>query len=267
MNWYSVGLAAASGALAALVATLVFGHKTERKLAFGLAFAVLFLVFNTLSKHFMLPQLNAFGAKSDFEKVVRDTPVFQSIREYEPETYASLEEFFVEAVRRGEDKQKTIDGAREKISSVIVKRLPKASDAAVAGYMSVLVEQMSALHDQGGGLCFKYLFPQVEGGIDAPGVFSSELLKRDMEAMDLAIRSYDETRGIPTEAEVIPLLQPLYAELYEAYGDGVSVLSNPAAENVDRERLCDITRALYAGILGLEPDQSVKVLRWMLAQG
>lgn len=267
MNWYSVGLAAASGALAGLLATLIFGRKPEKKLAFGIAFAALFVVFNTLSKQFILPELNALNAKSDFENVLRDTPAFQSIRQYEPDTYASLEASFVEAARRGDGQQKTIDMAREKISSIVIKRLPKASDEAVLKYMDVLVEQLSELQNQGNGLCFKYLFPQIEGGIDASSAFSGELLKRDLEALDLTIRTYDDSRGIPTEAEVVPFLQPLYAGLYETYGDEVAVLANPAGENVDKEKLCDITKTLYSRILELEQGQSVKVLRWMLAQG
>ena len=58
MNWYSVGLAAASGGLAALVARLIFGRTSDKKRAYVMAVVILFIVFNTLAERFILPRFN-----------------------------------------------------------------------------------------------------------------------------------------------------------------------------------------------------------------
>ncbi len=266
MNWYSVGLAAASGALAAVIATLFFGKKPEKKTVFTMVFVVLFVAFNTLSKEFILPELNAFKAKSDIQEIFADIPAFQSIKKYEPDTYSKLVASLTEAARKGYGEQQAIDVVRGQVSSIVTKRLPKASDEAIINYIGVLVDEMDELQDQGGNLCFRLLFPQAGGRVDGSKIFSKEVQRRDLEALDLTIKTYDANRQIPSEEEVMPFLEPIYAKLYEIYGNDILALENPIANNVDKDKVCSITKTLYSSILKLDAKKSVGALRWMLSQ-
>lgn len=266
MNWYSIGLAAGSGALAALIASLIFGKKPEKKTAFTIVVVILFVVFNTLSKELILPELNAFKAKSDIQQAFSDIPAFQSIKNHEPDTYARLVASLTEVGKKGYSEQQAIDIVRGQISSLVAKRLPKASDEAIISYIGVLIDEMTELQSQGGDLCFRLLFPQAGGGVDGRKVFSKEIQKRDLEALDLTIKSYDANRQIPSETQVMPYLEPIYLKLFEVYGNDVLALENPAANNVDKGKVCSITKTLYSEILKLDPEKSVGALRWMLSQ-
>ena len=266
MNWYSVGLAAASGGLAALIASLVFKKNTEKKTAYTIVVVVLFVVFNALSKEFVLPELDSFKVESDIQEAFSGIPAFDSIKKYEPDTYKELVASLTEANRQGGSEQQAIDIVRSQISSIVTKRLPKASDTAIINYIGVLIEEMNELQNQGGDLCFRLLFPQAGGGVDGSKVFSKEVQKRDLEALDLTIKSYDANRPIPSEEEAMAILEPIYINLFNVYGNDVLALENPGANNVDKSKVCNITKALYSNILELESDKSVSVLRWMFSQ-
>lgn len=266
MSWYSIGLGAASGALAALIAVLIFGKKPKKKTAFTIVVVVLFILFNTLSKELILPKLYSFKARSDIQRAFSGIPAIQSIKQYEPETYAALVSTLNEAKNKGYSEQQTIDFVRGQISSIVTKRLPKASDQAIVDYIRVVIDEMSELQMQGGDLCFKLLVPQAGGGVDGRKVFSEEVRNRDLAALDLTIKTYDVNRSIPSEDQVIPLLEPIYLELFQLYGNDVLALENPVANSVNKDKVCSITKTLYSKILELDPDKSVGVFRWMLSQ-
>ncbi len=182
MNWYSIGLAAASGGLAALIASLVFGKKTEKRTGYTIVVVILFVVFNTLSKQYILPELNAQKAKADIESTFENIPAFASIKKYEPTTYQSLVNSLTDATKKGYSQQQAIDLVRAQISGLVESRLPHASDGAILSYMNVMVDEMSELQSKGGGLCYKLLFPQVGGGVNGREVFSKETQNRDLAA-------------------------------------------------------------------------------------
>lgn len=63
----------------------------------------------------------------------------------------------------------------------------------------------------------------------------------------------------------MPYVQPLFIALQEKYGDGMSVIDNPTAPGVDKEKVCSVTRDLYQKIAALPTDQAGLALRWMFA--
>ncbi|PJE78253.1 hypothetical protein CI610_02815 [invertebrate metagenome] len=267
MNWYSVGLAAASGGIAALIASLIFGKKPEKKTAYTIVVVVLFVVLNTLSKQFILPKLNAYKAVADIESSFNEIPAFASIKKYEPETYQRLVDSLAEVTNQGYNQQQAIDLVRTQISGLVESRMPHASDEAILTYMSVMVTEMDELHKQGKGLCYKLLLPQIEGGIDGRKVFSKETQKKDLMALDEIIKTSNTKKTIPSESAVMPSLEPIFVSLYSKFGDDVAMIENPTATNVDKDKVCSITMDLYKEILALPPEQAASALRWMFGQG
>lgn len=266
MNWYSIGLAAASGGIAALIASLIFGKKTEKKTAYTIVVVVLFVVINTLSKQFILPELNGYKAVADIESAFNEIPAFASIKRYEPETYQKLVDSLAAVTKQGYSQQQAIDLVRSQISGLVESRMPHASDEAILAYMSVMVTEMDELHKKGNGLCYKLLFPQVGGGIDGRKVFSQETQKKDLMALDEIIKTSNTKKPIPSESTVMPSLEPIFVSLYSKFGEDVSMIENPTAANVDKEKVCNITMNLYKEILALPPEQAVSTLRWMFGQ-
>ena len=266
MNWYSIGLAAASGGIAALLASLVFGKKPEKKVAYTIVVIILFVGLNALSKQFILPELNAYTAKADIESAFNDIPAFASIKKYEPATYQSLVGTLTNAAKQGLNQQQAIDLVRSQISGLVESRIPHATDEAILAYMSVMVTEMGELQSKGEGLCYKLLFPQVDGGVDGQKVFSQETLNKDLLALNEVIKTSNSKRVIPSESAVMPYLEPIFASMYAKFGDDVSMFENPAASNVDKEKVCSITMELYSDIMQLPPEQAASALRWMFGQ-
>jgi hypothetical protein len=265
VNWYSVGLAAASGGIAALIASLIFGKKPEKKTAYTIVVVVLFVVLNTLSKQFILPGLNAHKAVADIESAFNEIPAFASIKKYEPEIYQKLVDSLADATNQGYNQQQSIDLVRSQISGLVESRMPHASDEAILTYMSVMITEMNELQKQGKGLCYKLLFPQAGGGIDGRKVFSQETQKKDLMALNEIIKTSNTKKAIPSESVVMPSLEPIFVSLYSKFGDDVSMIQNPTATNVDKDKVCSITMDLYKEILALPPKQAASVLRWMFS--
>jgi hypothetical protein len=267
VNWYSVGLAAASGGLAALVARLIFGRTSDKKRAYVMAVVILFVVFNTLAERFILPRFNAQNAKAEIEAVFNQTPAFATIKEYEPQVYQQLVDTLTNAVGKGYTQQQLIDLLRSQIAALVASRMSHASDDAIITYMQVMLVEMDELQQKGDGRCYKLLFPQVDGGINGQTDFSEETRNRDMLALVEIIKTSNTQKAIPTQSDVMPFVEPILVELRSKFGDDVSVLADPTASNTDQDKVCTITMALYSEILELPPEQAVSTLRWMLGQG
>ncbi|WP_417442047.1 hypothetical protein [Idiomarina sp.] len=275
MDWYSVGLAAASGCIAALIASLIFvknkenkenKEKKEKKVGFTIVFIVLFFTLNTLSKQFILPEVNAYKAKSDVESVFDEVPAFVSIKKHEPVIYQKLKDSIADAARNDYSQQQTIDLIRTQIAGLVESRLPHASDEAILAYMNVMVSSMEELQRQGLGLCYRFLFPQVEGGVDGRKVFSQETQKKDLLALDKIIKTSDSKKKIPSDSDVMPYLGPILAGIYTKFGDDISMIKNPTAKNVDKGKVCIMTMEIYKNILALPPEQAANALRWMFRE-
>ena len=84
--------------------------------------------------------------------------------------------------------------------------------------------------------------------------------------LDKTVRTYNVDRPQPTEESVWPNLEPIFADLFEEYGEeNVSALQNADDPGIDRKLVCRIAGSLYGAILELPKRQSVNALRWLLS--
>ena len=168
-----------------------------------------------------------------------------------------------DAASDGFNEQRIISITMRHISTIMDMRLPWASDEAILSYVEVMVDEIQELQDHGGDHCYRLLFPEVNDDIHDYKILSKEVQYRSLAAIDLTIKSYDAIRRIPSDEEVLQTLEPIYAELYETFGDDMLALDDPIGNNMDKERACEITKMLYLKILQLPDEQSVPVLRWL----
>jgi hypothetical protein len=266
MNWYSIILAAISGGLAVLIATLIFGKEPADKSAHKIVIVVLFIAFTALSKIFLLPKINAYSAKAEATIALKSVPAFRSIEKYAPDTYRKIFKILTDSIENGGSQEQAITLVRAQVQTFVLTRLPHASDDALISYVRIMDIEMAELQAKGSTLCYQFLHPQVVGGIDTVKLISRETQGKDLAALNEIIKSSNSKRPIASEDEVMPNLQPVFLALREKYGDGVAVIENPTAPGVDKARVCSVTRELYQKIVALPPDQAGKTLRWMFAQ-
>ena len=155
---------------------------------------------------------------------------------------------------------------RTKQAKLIEKLLPKASDEAIFAYARSIVDQLSEFHRDGTEPCFTLLVPKSDPNINAPPIYSDKTKENELETLDLTLRTYDANRPVPTEEEVWPDLEPIFEELFEAYGeDNVSAVQDAYDPGIDRLLTCEITKTLYSEILDLSTPKAVQALRWILS--
>lgn len=266
MNWYSTGLAALSGGLAALIANLVFGKDPERKMARGTLLVVMFVGLMTLSHMLILPRINAHVAKLEATNALTSIPAFVSLSKHAPDTYRQLSKSMMDAIDSGGSPQQATARFKAQLQEFLSTRLAHASDEALVRYTDVMITEMGEFQAQGKGLCYRFLFPQAGGGIDPAKYISKETQAQDLAALDEVIKTSNTKRPIPSQSEVLPLLQPVAMDMRSKHGESVSVLENPTAPGVDKEKVCAMSRELYTRILALPVDKASLTLRWMFGQ-
>lgn len=268
MNWISIGLAALSGVLAAIIANLIVRNPKERRSAYVVAFVIFFALLQGLSREYIFPDVNAWNQSRKAESELLEIPAFQAIKQYDPQTYENLLSDIKRAIKSGSSDGSQITGmVRDRISGLVQKRLPHASDEAVASYMNVMLTEIDELNAHGGDLCYRFLFPQQSEPFDGRKYFSKQTQEADLAALANIIKtSAENPQPIPPENDVIPKLQPIFADLATEHGDDIVMLQNPGAANVDKAKVCSMAAGLYARILKLPPSESGTILRFMLSQ-
>ena len=267
MNWISIGLAALSGALAAIIATVIVRNPKEKRAAYVTTFVFSFAVLQGISTHYVFPDLNGRHQARNAEPQLLAIPAFQAIKQYDPKTYENILSDVKSLLKKGSNEAQIIGAVRGHITILVQKRLPRASDEATASYVKVMLTEMEELNKQGGDLCYRFLFPQKSGPIDGRKYFSKQTQEEDLAALATVIKtSAEDPQPVPHENDVIHKVAPIYADLEKQYGNDLSMLQNPTGADIDKGKVCSMAIGLYGKILELPPSESGKILRYMLSQ-
>jgi len=183
VDWISIGLAGASGALAGLIARLIIGKPREKSGAYTAVAAICFVILYSLCRQFILPELTARYDAERAEAIMLEIPAYQAIKEYYPTTYREILDELRHALIRKDDRTEIIARLRGRVSTLTLKCLPTASDEAVVSYMSVMVREIKELNDQDPDLCYRFLFPQEYNTIGVRRYLSEETQGADLEAL------------------------------------------------------------------------------------
>jgi hypothetical protein len=267
MNWISLGLAVACGALAGLIAGIYARGKEDKRTQFGAAFAIVFIVLYAISRLFVFPHFDARYQARNVESELLEIAAFQAIKQYDRDAYDKLIADLEQRLASGAEEQEVVAVMRAHILKVIEQHLPRASDDAVIDYMGVMIAEMELLEKKGNDLCYRFLFPQNGSWIDPRQHFPKKLQDEDLTALAAVIKtSAEDPQPIPDEADVMDNLQSVVVELSNEHGDDIEMLQNPIAPTVNRRKICTMSADLYNTIFALQRSESGPLLRYLLAQ-
>ncbi|MDX1499332.1 MAG: hypothetical protein R3176_05515 [Woeseiaceae bacterium] len=271
IDWFSVGVAAGCGAVAAGVASWVAGKVAGDKAkpaVTAVGTAILFGALYAWANLTIIAQHERQKALGEFDALVAAHPAYQALAEYAPETLDDIRLYVQVAVAEDHDPVRVENSIRQMLGNVVASRLPQASDAAVLDAIELAVDQMSLLHAAGDDSCFRYLFPSVDGGIRVLDYFSEDMMQRDAESTRRVLATYDPGRKLPSQDQAMAVLEPVYADLFATYGaETVAQFDNVDAPGTDRTQLCAMSIDLYRGILANTEEDAARALRWLLGQG
>jgi len=267
MNVINLAIGALAGLLAALIASVLVRDARENRGRYGATFAISFAVLFGLANVFVYPGLNGRYQAGHVESELLESPAFRALKQHDRATYDKLVAEMKQSLKDGKGEGQIIANVRGHITKVVQVRLPRASNEAVASYMKVMLVEMDELNQQGGDLCYRFLFPQPSGPIDPNKHFSKKTQEADLAALAQVIKSSaEDPQPVPQEAEVLPTLTPIYLELATEHGEDIAMLQNPTAPSVDRRKICAMSKSIYTKILRLPVDDSGRVLRYLLGQ-
>lgn len=255
-------------ALSALLLILLLSwlHKRgsiSKGLAALLAFVALFIG-NGYYYGVVAPQHQREARLNAAQSRLATMPVYRTLRTQQPALYQTLNAEFIRAFEAGETEKQALARLRPMLADLLNQRIPYASPAQLHAYMAVSLEEMKAIRAKSPDLCFRFLFPQVEGGVNIDELIPAALLDREMAVMDSFLVN---SRGAlqPTDvASGRAALQKIVRKLYETWGSDLQTLNSPTEKGADKSKLCDMTIDLYEAVLALPVNQSGEVLRIIL---
>ncbi len=200
-----------------------------------------------------------------FEQSLSNIPAYQTLRQYDPVFYDGLISTYKQLVGQDLTDKQVNDALRAKQAELMEQLLPGVSDEAIIAYARLIVDQLDELQLDGTEPCLTLLIPQSSPGNTSP-IYSEITKGRELDTLDIVLRTYDADRQLPTEKDVWPDLGPIFEELFDEFGaDNVAAMENSFDPSVDRGLVCNVTRALYSGILKLPERNAANAMRWLLS--
>ncbi|QKJ88095.1 hypothetical protein PMPD1_3168 [Paramixta manurensis] len=254
--------------LAALI-LLLLAVVLVKKYRFNRLLALLLVVLpvilgNLYYLRMVLPQQREQALLNQARARLASEPPWRTIKQQEPALYKQLDDELMAEVRDGVPISAAMGHLRGMLVNLLNQRIGRAGDQSIDDYIRLSVEEMATLRAKDPQLCFKFLFPQVSGGVNMSEVLPVALQQRDLRQMDALLRDSagaEHTVDLPAARQS---LQGIVRTLYAKWGNDLQWLNAPADAMPDRAKMCDMTIDLYRAILALPTKQSANVLRMML---
>lgn len=192
-------------------------------------------------------------------------PIWRTVKEQQSALYQHAEEQMLDSMRAGVPQQQAIDRLRPLVTDLLNQRINVSRDEDLIGYMQVSLEQMKQIRQRGAGQCFRFLFPQVKGGVNVSELLPASLMDRESEAIDVLLRNSSIVEHPVDLKKGRAQLQAVVQGLYAHWGSDLQTLNTPAEAGVSEAKLCDMTIDLYQSVLALPDKDSANVLRIIIS--
>ncbi len=205
-------------------------------------------------------QLNAQRSLAELSSL----PGYRILKQQEPKLWAVLQQSFLHSIAQGMSVPLAVGQLRGMLADVVNQRIGKASDQAVIDYVRVSVDEMLALDKISPEDCFRFLYPQVEGGVNLVKLLPQSLNNSDAQAMEQLLLTSEGPDKPLDKVLASDTLKQVVNTLYTRWGDKLKQLNEPGDTSSDHQSLCAMTIDLYQTILKLPAPQSANLLRIMV---
>ena len=251
-----------------LLAVIIIGliKTTSLRLWQGvLLFLLPLLLANLLWFSWLHPRQERQALVQDVATQLSLAPGYRLLKTQEPALWQLLNRELLHKRLEGVPAEQALGEMRGWLMDLINQRMARADDETLVNYLRVSVEEMQALQQPDPQRCFRFLYPQVNGGINLQQVLSPELFQRDAQALDLLLQQSTGNDMPIDQALAQGDLQGIVEKLYGKWGDKLQQLNMPADTAVDRSAMCAMSIDLYSAILALPAKQAANLLRKMVS--
>lgn len=248
----------------ALIVVLVKRRKMGKTAALLLLLLPL-LAGNLYYYRWVAPQQQQTARLAAAQQKLATMPVWGTVKIQQPALYRQASEELQRSLQNGVAEQQAFDRLRPLAADLLNQRINAAADEDLIRYMQVSLEQMKLLRQKNPDLCFRFLFPQIRGGVNIGEVLPRSAVDKEMQAMDTLLKN---SRGAERATDIQrgrSRMQSVVRKLYDRWGIDLQNLNAPAEPGVDESKLCDMTIDLYQSVLALTDKDSASVLRIMIS--
>jgi len=209
------------------------------------------------------------NTEQQLDTALSSMPVWQVIKEQEPEFRKKVQEEMLALQKAGKNEQQIIDTVQPKILHLQMARLQNAPDANVVEYMKINMEQTAAMQKVSDDSCYRFLYPEVKGGVNPMRLLDKDLMQRRMQAdvdMMRAAVGPDKHTVTPqeiqqAETDVVPIIQKLTGK----YGDDIELLQMPQKGKGKEKQSCDLVQDLWNNVLALPEPNAAGLIRYAVS--
>jgi len=209
------------------------------------------------------------NTEQQLDTALSSMPVWQVIKEQEPEFRKKVQDEMLALQKAGKNEQQIIDTVQPKILHLQMARLQNAPDANVVEYMKINMEQTAAMQKVSDDNCYRFLYPEVKGGVNPMRLLDKVLMQRRMQAdvdMMRAAVGPDKHTVTPqeiqqAETDVVPIIQKLSGK----YGDDIELLQMPQKGKGKEKQSCDLVQDLWNNVLALPEPNAAGLIRYAVS--
>lgn len=246
MNWNHVMLSALVGIVLAVVASALYKKGKVNKLAAVAIFVVGIVLWN-IADIAWLRNANT-SPEQGFDEVFNSMPLYKLIKEKDPAFYARLRGQALEMAKQGKTQQDIIDAMQANMAELEMQRIQFAPDEDVIAYMRVNMEQTREMQQHSDDACFRFLMPQVKGGVNPVQMLSKDVIAKRMDVeTKLLSASYSQNahKVTPQEQKMAEeTLAPIGQSLAAKYGDTIEVFTDPQKGVGQEKQVCNMVQDL-----------------------
>ena len=207
--------------------------------------------------------------EQQLDTALANMPVWQIIKEQEPDFRKKVQDEMIALQKAGKNEQQIIDTIQPQILHLQMARLQNAPDPEVVKYMKINMEQTAAMQKVSDDSCFRFLYPEVKGGVNPMRLLDKDLMQRRMQADATMMRAAfgpDKHTVTPAEikqaeTDVVPIVQ----KLAEKYGQDFELLQAPNKATGKEKVSCDLVQDLWNNVLALPEKNAAGLIRYAVS--
>ena len=223
------------------------------------------LLANLLWFSWLHPRQQREALAAEVAARLSEAPGYRVLKQQEPALWQLLNRELMHKLAEGVPADQALGDMRGWLMDLVNQRMTRASDEAIIHYIRISVQEMQALQQQDTQRCFRFLYPQVSGGVNLQQVLPPALNQQDGEALEQLLQ-HSTGEELPVDQAMAQRdLQSVVQTLYGKWGDKLQQLNMPADTAVDRSALCAMPVDLYNGILALPDQHAANLLRKMVS--